>query len=75
MTGMNHLLRNMLNHLNLVEISNDFQKDVREGVVQMLKKEAKEIEAILEKLSNLRKLDPHLIQTIAFSNVRGKQKN
>ena len=72
--GMNHLLRNVMNHCNIIEISETIEKEFGPEIKQQIKKDIKEVENIIQKLSELENLHPNSIRSLSVSNVDFPQK-
>ena len=68
--GSNHLLRNLMNNMQLIHISESVKEEFGEDVIQSIRESTSEVENIISALSKLQKISPQTINDISFSNVK-----
>lgn len=70
MVGMNHLVRNLQNSFMIINTSDAIKKEFGNDIIDLLNQSSREVELILEKLSQLEEITPSTIKKISFSNVK-----
>lgn len=69
MSGVNHLLRNLQNHLQIINASDSLEKEFGKETIGLLNESSQEVEDIISRLSHLKTINPEIIKEIAYSNV------
>lgn len=69
MLGVNHLIRNLQNQLQILDHF-ETKSPEEEKFIELLREDSQQVESILKQLSDLKNLDPELVKAISSSNVR-----
>ncbi|MCG8527979.1 MAG: hypothetical protein MI748_16470 [Opitutales bacterium] len=69
MLGVNHLIRNLQNQLQILDHF-ETKSPEEEKFIELLREDSQQVESILKQLSDLKNLDPELVKAISSSNVK-----
>ena len=69
MLGVNHLIRNLQNQLQILDHF-ETKSPEEEKFIELLREDSQQVESILKQLSDLKNLDPDLVKAISSSNVK-----